>query len=403
MSIRKRIVASAVAVAISAVLAGLATPAARAVAPSAPVASIPAVASAATPPVLTAKAWLLLDATSGQVLGASNADQRIEPASLTKVMTAYVVFQALKAREITLDQQVLVSARAWKVAPGSSKMFLEPGTRVSVRDLLTGLLVQSGNDAAIALAEAVSGSVEAFVQRMNEQAAALGLHATHFASPHGLPDPQTYSTARELAILAARYQRDFPESRAYDTIRQFTYNKITQSNRNRLLWLDPTVDGLKTGHTESAGYCIVVSAQRPAGPLQRRLISVVIGTASDKLRTQESRMLLEWGYRAFDTVRLYAQGEAAGSAEVWKGASDAVKTGYASDVYLTVPAGARIDRQVRQADTLVAPLAAGDRIGTVQVSVDGKPAVQVPLVALEPVAQAGIAGRAWDTVRLWLR
>lgn len=400
MCLRNRIVASACAIAM---LAGLAATPVQAVTPSKPVASIPVPASAATPPVLTAKAWLLLDATSGQVLGASNADQRIEPASLTKIMTAYVVFQALKARQITLDQQVMVSARAWKVAPGSSKMFLEPGTRVAVRDLLSGLLVQSGNDAAIALAEAVSGSVEAFVLRMNEQAAALGLHATRFASPHGLPDPQTYSTARELAVLAARYQRDFPESRSYDTTRQFTYNKITQSNRNRLLWLDPTVDGLKTGHTGSAGYCIVVSAQRPAGPLQRRLVSVVIGTASDKLRTQESRMLLEWGYRAFDTVRLYAQGEAAGSVEVWKGASDAVKTGYARDVYLTVPAGARIEREARPADTLFAPLAAGDRIGTVQVSVDGKPAVQVPVVAMEPVAQAGIAGRAWDTVRLWLR
>ncbi|WP_260986439.1 D-alanyl-D-alanine carboxypeptidase family protein [Bordetella genomosp. 13] len=360
-------------------------------------------ALAQQPPALTAKAWLLLDATSGQVLGAQNADVRIEPASLTKIMTAYLVFQALQNKQITLDQQVLVSERAWKVAADSSKMFIEPNTRVSVDDLISGLLIQSGNDAAIALAEAVAGSVEAFVTRMNQQAEALGLHDTHFASPHGLPSPQTYTTAREIGLLAARLQRDFPQSRKYDTTKQFTYNKITQSNRNRLLWLDPTVDGLKTGHTSSAGYCIVVSAQRPASGLQRRLISVVIGTASDKVRTQESRALLEWGYRAFDTVRLYAKGQSAGNAQVWKGASEAVKTGFANDVFLTVPAGSRIDRLEQPADTLIAPLDQGQRVGVVQVSVDGKPTVQVPVVALEPVAQAGIAGRAWDTVRLWLR
>jgi len=354
-------------------------------------------------PALTARAWLLLDATSGQVLGAQNADQRIEPASLTKVMTAYLVFQALQERRIALDQQVLVSERAWRVAPGSSKMFLEPGHRVSVGDLVSGLLIQSGNDAAIALAEAVAGSVEAFVERMNQTAAAMGLRNTHFASPHGLPDPQTYSTARDLAELARRIQRDFPQSRAYDTTKQFTYNGITQSNRNRLLWLDPTVDGLKTGHTEAAGYCLVASAQRPAGPLQRRLIAVVLGTASDKLRTQEARTLLEWGFRAYDTVRLYARGESAGSAEVWKGVRDAVPIGFAGDVYLTVPAGAHITRQVVPPGTLIAPLAVGAPTGSVQVSVDGKPALQVPVVALEPVAQAGLAGRAWDTVRLWLR
>ena len=364
-----------------------------------PAASLPQLA----PPPLTARAWLLLDATSGQVLGEHDADLRIEPASLTKIMTAYLVFQALQERRIALDQQVVVSARAWKVAPGSSKMFLEPGKRVAIGDLLSGLLIQSGNDAAIALAEAVSGSVEAFVERMNQTAVAMGLRDTHFASPHGLPDPQTYSTARDLAMLARRIQRDYPQSRAYDTTREFTYNNITQSNRNRLLWLDPSVDGLKTGHTEAAGYCIVASAQRPAGPLQRRLIAVVTGTASDKLRTQESRTLLEWGFRAYDTVRLYARGESAGSAQVWKGTAAAVKTGFAEDVFLSVPAGARIERQPLPSATLFAPLAAGAPVGAVQVSVDGKPALQVPVVALEPVAQAGLAGRAWDTVRLWLQ
>ncbi len=406
MSFKKTIVASTGAIAILAAFSGVP---AQAVTPPSPAAAAPAPASSGMEalsrqvPALTAKAWLLLDATSGQVLGEQNADMRIEPASLTKIMTAYLVFQALQNKQITLDQQVLVSERAWKVAADSSKMFIEPNTRVSVDDLVSGLLIQSGNDAAIALAEAVSGSVEAFVTRMNQQAEALGLHDTHFASPHGLPSPDTYTTAREIGLLAARLQRDFPQSRKYDVTRQFTYNKITQSNRNRLLWLDPSVDGLKTGHTSSAGYCIVNSAQRPANGLQRRLISVIIGTSSDKLRTQESRTLLEWGFRAFDTVRLYAKGEPAGTAQVWKGDHDAVKTGFANDVFLTVPMGSRIERHEQPADTLIAPLEQGQRVGAVQVTVDGKPAVQVPVVALEPVAQAGIAGRAWDTVRLWMR
>ena len=411
MSFKKTIVASTGAIALLAALSGVP---AQAVTPPSRAAAMPASAAPRPPagglgvlsqqvPVLTARAWLLLDATSGQVLGEQNADMRIEPASLTKIMTAYLVFQALQNKQITLDQQVLVSERAWKVAADSSKMFIEPNTRVSVDDLISGLLIQSGNDAAIALAEAVAGSVEAFVQRMNQQAETLGLHNTHFASPHGLPSPDTYTTAREIGLLAARLQRDFPQSRKYDTTKQFTYNKITQANRNRLLWLDPSVDGLKTGHTASAGYCIVNSAQRPANGLQRRLISVVIGTSSDKLRTQESRTLLEWGFRAFDTVRLYAKGESAGNVQVWKGAHDAVKTGFANDVFLTVPMGARIERHEQPIDTLIAPLDPGQRVGTVQVTVDGKPAVQVPVVALEPVAQAGIAGRAWDTVRLWMR
>ncbi|WLW63401.1 D-alanyl-D-alanine carboxypeptidase family protein [Achromobacter aegrifaciens] len=363
-----------------------------------------AVAQTVPAPALSAKAWLLLDETSGQVIASHAATTRIEPASLTKIMTAYVVFEALSKKELSAAQMVTVSTRAWKVPAGSSKMFLEPGSKVSVDDLLRGLMIQSGNDAAIALAEAVSGSVEAFVARMNETAARLGLHATHFASPHGLPDPGTYSTASDLSVLATRYIRDFPQLyKTYDSAKHFTYNKITQPNRNRLLWLDPSVDGLKTGHTESAGFCIVATAQRPNGADQRRLITVVVGTASDKLRTQESRELLEWGFQGFNTIKLYARGQAVATPEVWKGEQDSLKAGFARDAYVTVPAGAKVEPVWTPQDPLIAPIAAQSTVGAVRVLVDGKPAMQFPVVALEPVAEAGFAGRAWDSIRLWWR
>ena len=368
------------------------------------VAGLPAHAAPVVPPPVTAKAWLLLDATSGQEIASFNADTRVEPASLTKVMTAYLVFQALRDGRLSAQQQVTVSTRAWKVAPGSSKMFLEPGTRVSVNDLLYGLLVQSGNDAAIALAEVVSGSVEAFVQRMNQQAGDMGLRGTHFASPHGLPDPGTYSTARDLSVLAQRLVRDYPALyQTYDSQRTFTYNNISQPNRNRLLWLDPSVDGLKTGHTEAAGYCLIASAERPDGQARRRLISVVMGTASDKLRTEESRVLLNWGFQSFKTIKLYAKGVAVDTPQVWKGEHDTVRIGVGRDAYITVPATAQVKPVVTSRQPLVAPIAAQDPVGTLQVLVDGKPAKQWPIIALDPVPQAGLAGRAWDTVRLWWR
>ncbi|QVQ26908.1 D-alanyl-D-alanine carboxypeptidase family protein [Achromobacter deleyi] len=363
-----------------------------------------AMAQSMPAPALSAKAWLLLDETSGQVIASHAATNRIEPASLTKIMTAYVVFEALSKKELSPGQMVTISTRAWKVPAGSSKMFLEPGSKVTVDDLLRGLMIQSGNDAAIALAEAVSGSVEAFVARMNDTAARLGLHATRFASPHGLPDPNTYSTASDLSILATRFIRDYPQLyKTYDSARQFTFNKITQPNRNRLLWLDPSVDGLKTGHTESAGYCIVATARRPNGADQRRLITVVVGTASDKLRTQESRELLEWGFQGFNTIKLYARGQAVATPEVWKGESNSLKAGFARDAYVTVPAGAKVESVWTPQAPLVAPIATQSTVGALRVLVDGKPAMQFPVVALEPVAEAGFAGRAWDSIRLWWR
>jgi D-alanyl-D-alanine carboxypeptidase (penicillin-binding protein 5/6) len=356
-------------------------------------------------PALAASSWLLLDETSGQVLGAQNPDQRIEPASLTKMMTAYLVFSAVKSKQIDLEQMVTVSKHAWQVAPGSSKMFLVPGSSVKINDLIYGLMVQSGNDAAVALAETIAGSESAFVDRMNAQAQALGLTSTHFASPHGLPDPQTYSTARDLGFLAARLIEDFPELyKNYDSTKSFTYNHITQPNRNRLLWSDSTVDGLKTGHTDAAGYCMVASAKRPSKWGDRRLIAVVLGTASDKARTQEAATLLSWGYLNFDTVKVQARDQPVETSHVWKGLSDKVALGVGRDLYVTLPRNSadRIKTQVQTAGPLVAPLAKNEEVGKLQVLLDGKSVAERPLLALAPVEQAGFFGRSWDAVHMWI-
>jgi D-alanyl-D-alanine carboxypeptidase (penicillin-binding protein 5/6) len=397
---------------IGACAAGVASAAAppatpqSAAAPQAPTAAAPAaLPPAPQAPALDAKSWLLLDATSGQVIAAQNADERVEPASLTKIMTAYLVFQALKNKALQLDQTVAVSVHAWKVAPGSSKMFIEPGQHVSIDDLLSGLLIQSGNDAAVALAEATAGSEGAFVQRMNETAVRMGLKSTHFASPHGLPDPQTYSTARDLAALSARLIRDFPDLYVrYDRVKQFRFNNITQPNRNRLLWIDPTVDGGKTGHTEAAGYCMIASALRPGAAGPRRLIAVVMGTPSDKARTAATGMLLNWGYQNYETVKLYAKGDTVGTATVWKGEQSQVQVGFDRDIYATLPRAwvPRLQKVITRQGPLVAPLAADTQVGTADLQVDGQSIVSYPVVALEPVAQAGALARGWDSMRLWV-
>jgi D-alanyl-D-alanine carboxypeptidase (penicillin-binding protein 5/6) len=357
-------------------------------------------------PVVAAKSWVLLDATSNQILASDNADMRIEPASLTKLMTAYVVFDALRDKRLDMNQTVNVSTRAWKVDPESSKMFIEPRVPVSVRDLVYGLVVQSGNDAAVALAEATAGTEEAFVALMNKEAERMGMKSTRFANAHGLPDPNNYSTAHDLAILAARSATDHPEYFKIYSVKDFTYNKIKQPNRNHLLWLDPSVDGLKTGHTQEAGYCLVASALRPSGANQRRLISVVIGANSDQARTQESQKLLNWGYQNFDVVKLYAKNQAVATPDVWKGSQNTVKVGFNHDVYVTVPkgaAGAMKPPALERKDPLVAPIDKNSQIGMLKVqSADGKVLAALPVVALEQVGQAGLFGRAIDSVRLWL-
>jgi len=366
-----------------------------------------AMAQTVPAPTIAAKSWLLLDATSGQVLASQNPDMRVEPASLTKIMTAYLVFEAVRDKKVTLDQMVNVSVHAWKVDPGSSKMFIDPATPVKVNDLLYGLMVQSGNDAAVALSEAVAGSEDTFVTMMNTEAQRMGLKSTHFSNPHGLPSPDNYSTAQDLSILALHEIVDYPDFYKIDSVKEYTYNKITQQNRNRLLWLDPTVDGLKTGHTDAAGFCMIASAKRPNGKSgDRRLIAVVLGTASDQARSQESQKLLNWGFQNFDTVKLYAKGEALANEEVWKGSKNQVKIGFDRDIYLTVPKGLgdKLKPVLTHKDPLVAPVNQGSQVGKLTlVQPDGKTLTELPVLALEQVNQASIFGRAWDSIRLWFK
>ncbi len=357
-------------------------------------------AAAPPPPSLIGRAWLVGDLSSGQILASQRPDERVEPASLTKLMTAYLIFTALRDKKLTLGQQVPVSQRAWR-APGS-RMFIEPRRPVSVDELIRGMEVQSGNDACIALAEAVAGSEEVFVQMMNREAARLGLKDSHFMNATGLPDAQHYSTAADLYQLATALIRDFPAEYAqYYAQKEFRYNNITQPNRNRLLWLDPTVDGVKTGHTEAAGYCLIASSKRGA----RRLLSVLLGSTSEATRAQESLKLLNWGFQFFDSVRLYGAGDAVKSIDVWKGAAGAVKVGPQGDLFVTVPKGEaeKLKAELVSQQPLIAPLARGQRVGSLRVTFEGKPYAEYPLVALENVGPAGFFGRAWDTLRLWVK
>ena len=365
-----------------------------------------AIAQTMPAPTVAARAYLLLDATSGQVLASQEPNMRIEPASLTKIMTAYLVFQAVQEKKLSMDQLVNVSVRAWKVSGDSSKMFIEPATPVKINDLLNGLIVQSGNDAAVALAEAVSGTEEAFAVLMNREAERMGLKSTRFANAAGMPSPDNYSTAADLSVLASRLILDFPELYKIYSTKSYTYNKITQPNRNRLLWLDPTVDGMKTGYTQAAGYCLIASARRPNGTSgERRLVSVVLGARSDSVRAQESQKLLNWGFLNFDTVKLYAKGQAVATPEVWKGSQKEVKLGFNQDIFVTVPKGTaeKMKPVVERKDPLVAPIAQNSRVGTLKMVVDGKTITEAPLLALEQVNEASIFGRAWDSMRLWMQ
>ncbi len=364
-------------------------------------------AQAPQPPELAAKSYLLLDLSSNQTLAERNADVPSDPASLTKLMSAYVVFTAIREKKLALEQKLSVSKRAWDERKGgASLMFIDTTMTPTVDELLRGEIVASGNDAAVALAEGVAGTVDQFVAMMNRQAQAWGMKNTVFKNVTGLTEAGHKSTARELALVATRIIRDFPEFYTYYAIKEYKYNNITQPNRNLLLRRDPSVDGMKTGYTEAAGYCLIASAQRDFPNGKRRLLSVVLNTTSMAARADESQKLLNWGYQAFDAIRLFEDGKPMATVPVWKGKANEARLGAAGAVFVTVPKGegGKLQTRIERTDPLVAPLAKGQRVGTLKVSTAAGTAVlDVPLVALDGVEQAGIFGRAWDAMRLWIK
>ena len=370
-------------------------------------------AQAPQPPEIAARGYLLLDVSAQQVLAAKDADSPVEPASLTKLMTAYLVFDALKSGKISLEQKFAVSERAWKM-PGS-RMFIDPKMQVPVEDLIKGMVVQSGNDATVALAEGVGGDVAHFVQMMNAQAQVLGMKSTGYKNPEGLTEAGHTTTARDLATLATRLMADFPQYTGYYAIKKYRYPgtpAANDSNRNLLLQRDPSVDGLKTGYTEAAGYCMVATARRDYASLgakggnpSRRLLSIVLGTANENARANESQKLLNWGFSAFEPVRLFDAGQAVVTAKVWKGAASTVRLGQPTGVMLALPAGTadKITTEVVRSDPLVAPIAKGQVVAKLRVLSGGAQVAETPLVALEAVEPAGLFGRAWDAIRLWIQ
>ncbi|MBL8514970.1 MAG: D-alanyl-D-alanine carboxypeptidase [Betaproteobacteria bacterium] len=351
-------------------------------------------------PPIAARAYVLYDASSGQTLSSLAAADRFEPASLTKLMTAYLVFKALKEKKLALGKTVPVSERAWKAE--GSRMFIDPKQSPTVENLIRGMIVQSGNDASIALAEAVAGGEEVFVLAMNKEAQVLGLKSTKFMNATGLPHPEHYSTADDLALLAHALIRDFPNELTYYKEKDFTWNKITQPNRNRLLWLDPTVDGLKTGHTEAAGYCLIATAKRGDADKARRLISVVLGTNSDVARMQESQKLLNYGYQFFDAQRLYKKSDPVATLEIFKGSQNNVKLGFERDMWLALPKDkfANLKATLSTQQPMMAPLQKGQKAGTMKLTQNDKLIAELPVVALEDVPLAGVLGRGWDAIRL---
>ncbi|MDT8999807.1 D-alanyl-D-alanine carboxypeptidase family protein [Paucibacter sp. APW11] len=369
--------------------------------------TVSALAQAPQPPEIAARSYLLVDLSANQVLAERDADTPSDPASLTKLMTAYIVFDALKQKRLSLDQPLTISVRAWDERKGEpSLMFIDTTMRPKVDELLRGMIIQSGNDAAVALAEGVGGTVEQFVAMMNRQAQAWGLKNTQFSNVTGQTEPGHKSSARDLSVIATRIIKDFPEFYPYYAQREYTYNKIRQQSRNLLLARDPSVDGMTAGYTDGAGYSLIASAQRDFPNGKRRLLSVVMGTASKEARANESQKLLNWGYSTFDAVRLFEGGQAVSTVKVWKGAVPEAKLGAEGPVYVAVPRGegAKLQTQVERTDPLVAPLGKGQRVGTLKVSTTaGVPVAEVPLVVQEAVPLAGIFGRAWDAIRLWIK
>ncbi len=357
-------------------------------------------AQIAPPPSLAVKAYLLKDFNSGHVIATQNANMRIEPASLTKIMTAYLSFKALKNGHLQLTQTLPVSEIAWKVE--GPKMFIDPNKPVTVDELLHGMIIQSGNDASIALAEGIASSEELFASMMNKEAQRLGMKNTHYVNDTGLPDPQHYTTAEDLSILASALIRDFPEDykRLY-SVKEYSYNNIKQPNRNRLLWLDPNVDGMKTGHTESAGYCLISSAKRDT----TRRISVVLGAPTDAARATESQKLLNYGFQFFDSTLVYKQGQNISQLKVWKGSENQVASTVTNDLFLTLPKGeyANVKAVISSTQPLIAPIKKGQIIGNVKFTLNGKTIDQRALVAAKAIDTAGILGRAWDSIKLLLQ
>jgi D-alanyl-D-alanine carboxypeptidase (penicillin-binding protein 5/6) len=362
----------------------------------------------AAPAPAGASAWLLMDFSNGQVLAGANPDARVEPASITKVMTSYVVAAEMKAGKIKRSDQVLISENAWRGGGGGtdgSTSFLPLGSTVSLDELERGMVIQSGNDAAIALAEHVAGSEVAFVELMNTYAKKIGMNNTNFVNPHGLSDPNHYSTARDLALMGRAMIRDFPEAYSYNKIREYTVNGIRQHNRNGLLWRDASVDGIKTGHTSAAGYCLLASAKRG----EQRLVSVVLGIQTDSqkqgfdLRENGNLALLNWGFRFYETRTLYTPDKIIASPRVWKGKGNVVTLAVASPFSVSLPRG-KFDALKANIDLpkhVIAPLAAGQKVGTLKISLDGKVVAEAPLVATTAVAKAGFFGRLWDGFLMW--
>lgn len=351
------------------------------------------------PPQIGASSYMLMDFSSGRILASSNPDERVEPASLTKLLTAYTAFHAIRQGQISLDDQVLVSERAWRME--GSRMFIEVGTTVSVEDLFRGMIIQSGNDASVALAEHVAGTEEAFVDLMNQHASLLGMSNSSFRNTTGLPDPDHYVTASDVALLARAIIEEFPEYYSWYSELEFTYNEISQYNRNALLTRDESVDGLKTGHTNSAGYCLVTSAERSG----MRLITVVTGMSSPRSREDGSLALLNYGYRNFETHKLYGAAEPITSARVWKGNPAEATLGLTSDIFVTVPRG-RYDALEAVMDfggELMAPLVDGDVVGSVKIMLDDEEIATAPLVALHEVGEASLWTKLKDELTLWLQ
>ena len=349
------------------------------------------------PPKIDAKGYLLTDFATGSVLAAANADERLEPASLTKIVTAYVIYRALAEGRVKLTDEVLISENAWRT--GGSKMFVEVGKRVGMEDLLKGMIIQSGNDASVALAEHVAGSEQTFAELMNAHAKRLGMNNSHFTNATGLPDPEHYTTARDMAAVTAALILEFPDYYVWDGTKEFEYNGIKQQNRNRLLWRDPTVDGVKTGYTQNAGYCLVASAKREG----MRLISVVMGTSGPEARAQASLELLNYGFRFYESHRLYAAETPVENLRVWMGDVQDLPVGPAQDVVATIPRGryGQLSARLEKTPELKAPIAKGARIGDIVVNLEDQELLRVPLVALREVAQGSLWQRAWDGVLLW--